>query len=256
MTGDDLAEVFHGALVTGGASGIGAGVVARLRSAGVPVVVADLHDPGTDQFVQCDVKSPQSCATAVAEAERQVARLDLVVLCAGISGDSSTPESMDLDGYRTLVGTNLDGVTFGIRAVVPALRRHGGGAIVALSSLAAISPTADNPLYSMTKAAVVGLVRALGPVLQRDGIRCNAVCPGFTDTPMVDRLRPVFDEHGFPLIARNKVVDAVLTAAASPGSGEVYVVQAGHETARYRFRGVPGARASATAQPVPVPRLD
>jgi NAD(P)-dependent dehydrogenase (short-subunit alcohol dehydrogenase family) len=105
----------------------------------------------------------------------------------------------------------------------------------------------------MTKAGVVGLVRALGPVLARDGITCNAICPGFTDTPMVDPLRAEFEGHGFPLIARDAVVDAVLTAATSPGSGEVYLVQAGHETTRYRFRGVPGARASAFGPPIQVP---
>jgi NAD(P)-dependent dehydrogenase (short-subunit alcohol dehydrogenase family) len=248
--------VFHGALITGGASGIGAGVSARLRDEGVPVVVADLRDPGGEQFVTCDVSDAESCAAAIAEAERVLPRLDLVVLCAGISGDGATPETVDLDEYRRVVGTNLDGVAFGVRAAVPALRRGGGGAIVVLASLAALSPSSDSPLYAMTKAGVVGLVRALGPVVVREGITLNAVCPGFTDTPMVDRLRPMFDAHGFPLIERDAVVDAVLTAAGSPESGQAYLVQAGHETAPYRFRGVPGARASASGPPMPVPRRD
>jgi NAD(P)-dependent dehydrogenase (short-subunit alcohol dehydrogenase family) len=247
-----MTEGFRGALVTGGASGIGAAVAARLRDQGVPVVVADLQDPGTGPFVPCDVRDPSLCEAAVAAAERQLPRLDLVVLCAGIGGDSSTPETMDLEAYRLITGVNLDGAVFGIRAATPALRRAGGGAIVAIASLAALSPSSENPLYAMTKAGVVGLVRALGPVLASEGITLNAICPGFVDTPMVDRLRARFSAHGFPLIEPATVVDAVLLAATAGTSGDAYLVQAGFEPTPYRFRGVPGARA-ADGMPSPPP---
>jgi NAD(P)-dependent dehydrogenase (short-subunit alcohol dehydrogenase family) len=249
-----MSASFVGALVTGGASGIGAAVSARLRDRGVPVVVADLTDPGTGPFVRCDVRDESDCEAAVATAEQQLGGVDLVVLCAGVGGDASTPETMDLDAYRRVTGVNLDGVVFGIRAATPALRRSGGGAIVTIASLAALSPSPENPLYAMTKAGVVGLVRALGPVLATEHITLNAICPGFVDTPMIDRLRDRFAAHGFPVIDPATVVDAVLLAATAGTSGEAYLVQAGYEPAPYRFRGVPGARgADGTTVPPPPP---
>jgi NAD(P)-dependent dehydrogenase (short-subunit alcohol dehydrogenase family) len=246
---------YRGALVTGGASGIGAAVAARLRDRGTAVLVADLEEPGTGPFVRCDVRDADQCAAAVAVAERDFASLDLVVLCAGVGGNASTPETIDLDTYHRVTGVNLDGVVFGIRAATPALRRGGGGAIVVIASLAALSPSPENPIYAMTKAGVVGLVRALGPVLATEGITLNAICPGFVDTPMVDRLRDRFAAHGFPLIDPATVVDAVLMAATAGTSGDAYLVQAGFDPAPYRFRGVPGAR-GADGAPAPPPAPD
>ena len=90
------------------------------------------------------------------------------------------------------MGVNLDGVVFGTHAALPALKARGGGAIVATSSLAGLIGVPLEPIYSANKHAVVGLARSLGPALIADGIRFNAVCPGFADTPLVE------DDQGRP----------------------------------------------------------
>src|SRR5256885_17054938 len=86
---------------------------------------------------------------------------------------------------RRIMGPNVDGVVFGARALVPSMAARGGGAIVATASLAGLIAFSPDPIYTLTKHAVVGLVRALAPQLEPPGIPPNAVCPGLTDTPLV-----------------------------------------------------------------------
>ena len=87
------------------------------------------------------------------------------------------------------MGANLDGVVFGTHAALPALRARGGGAIVATASLAGLTGVAYDPLYAANKHAVVGLVRSLGPLLAEEGIRFNAVCPGFAESAIIEPIR-------------------------------------------------------------------
>jgi NAD(P)-dependent dehydrogenase (short-subunit alcohol dehydrogenase family) len=89
---------------------------------------------------------------------------------------------------------------------------------------------------------VVGLVRALGPALQPDHVRVNAVCPGFVDTPLLAGARAHFTTSGFPLLQPAEVAAALLTVAAGDTTGEAFVVQPGLAPTAYRFRGVPGPR--------------
>ena len=101
----------------------------------------------------------------------------------------------------------------------------------------------SDPIYALTKHAVIGLVRSVAPQLQESGIRINAVCPGFADTPMVTgELRSAFESAGFPLLRAEEVAEAVLLAARSEGTGEAWIVQPGREPEPYRFRGIPGPR--------------
>ena len=100
-----------------------------------------------------------------------------------------------------------------------------------------------DPIYTLTKHAVVGYVRAVAPHLAERGIRINAICPGFVDTPIVtDELRAWIESQGIPLIEPDRVADAVLAAARSEETGQAWVVQPGREPLRYEFRGVPGPR--------------
>lgn len=256
---NDVARTHRGAVVTGGSSGIGKEVTARLRGAGTPVLVADLAPPADDEgpYARCDVTDPESCAAAIAEAEARFGVVDLVVLSAGVSmARNATPETMPLGEYRRMMAVNVDGVVFGVGAATPALRRAGGGSIVALASLAGIAPSSHAPLYTLTKTAVVGLVRALGPVLAEDSIVISAVCPSFTDTTMVDGLRERFARHGYPLVPVVEVAEAVLRAAGEASGGECYLVQAGRPTDVYRFRGVPGAVATPGGPALAVPPPD
>jgi NAD(P)-dependent dehydrogenase (short-subunit alcohol dehydrogenase family) len=115
--------------------------------------------------------------------------------------------------------------------------------IVATASLARLTAMPHDPIYTLTKHAVVGFVRAVAPQLAERGIRAHVVCPGFADTPIVpSELRAELAGNGVPLIAPERVAEAVLVAARSPETGQAWVVQPGRELLVYEFRGVPGPR--------------
>lgn len=230
--------------VTGGASGIGAAVVEKVAAQGRPAFVADASPVPSGRPVAgsdvVDVRDRAAMERSCARAAEQ--GLGLAVLCAGVGfTDGSTCDGVDPESYQRMVDINLTGVVHGIAAATPHLRAAGGGSIVVLASLAGIVPQQGNPFYSMTKAGLIGLVRALGPDLAAEGIRIAAVCPGFADTPMITSFREVFVDAGFPLLTAENVADAVLHAAEEGESGTCWVVQPGREPIAYAFRGVPGA---------------
>lgn len=247
MTGRFAGKV---GLVTGGASGIGLAVARRLVEAGARVMVADLDEVAgaaaaqavAGEFVRTDVTDPAANQAAVAATERAFGRVDMVHLNAGITTGSGDLTDLDLDRYRRVTAVNLDGVVFGARAALPALRRSGGGAIVATASLSGLTDYPGDPVYAATKHAVVGLVRALAPTLRADGITVSCVCPGFVETPLLAGFVEQFRSAGFPLLTADEVAGAVLLAAADEGTGQAWVVQPGRPPAPYRFRGVPGPK--------------
>lgn len=238
------------ALVTGGAHGLGRATAERLAAAGAQVVVVDLEAAAGREvagliggtFVEADVSEPEPNQAAVEAAVTECGGLDLAFLNAGVATGCGLVESFDLDLYRRAMGINLDGVVFGLNAVVPALRERGGGAIVATSSLAGIAPVPFDPIYAANKHAVVGLARSMGPVLELEGIRFNAICPGFADTRIIEPIRDGLDQSGVPVIPVGTVVDAVIGLLAGEASGECHFVQAGMEAQQFRFRNVPGPR--------------
>jgi NAD(P)-dependent dehydrogenase (short-subunit alcohol dehydrogenase family) len=212
---------FRSAVVTGGASGIGAAVVRRLQQEGTDVQSLDIA-------TGFDVSNPAAWDA--------VNSVDFAFLNAGVGGSGD-----DLDGYRRMVGVNVDGVVFGVRRLEQTM--VDGGSIVATASLAGLMPMPADPIYTLTKHAVVGYVRAMAPHLEGRGIRINAICPGFVDTPIVtDELRGWIEGEGIPLMQPDQVADAVLVAAHSEETGQAWVVQPGREPLTYEFRGVPGPR--------------
>lgn len=236
------------ALVTGGASGIGAASVRRLAVAGARVAVADLDGDAAGAVaaevggiaLAGDASDPEVMPAAVAAAEEQLGRLDVVFLNAGIVAGQSGIEDLDLAGYRRIVGINLDHVVFGLTAAVPALRRAGGGRIIATSSLAGLTAVPGDALYAATKHAVVGYVRSVAPALAGDGIVVNAVCPGFTDTPLIAAAVGHFTDAGFPLLTAEDIAGAVMSIVDRGEPGECWYVQPGREPSPYGFRGIPG----------------
>jgi NAD(P)-dependent dehydrogenase (short-subunit alcohol dehydrogenase family) len=238
------------ALVTGGASGIGAATCELLAADGVRVVVADVDEARGREvaqrigglFVPCDVADPEANRAAVVFAVQRCGGLDLVHLNAGVATGCGIGEDFDLALYRRAVGVNLDGVVLGTHAALPALRERGGGAIVATASMAGLIGMPMDPVYTATKHAVVGLARALGPALAGEGIRFNAVCPAFAETPIVDPIREQLAAAGFALIPAEAVARAVMTLFGGDAAGECWFVQAGREPEAFRFRNVPGPR--------------
>lgn len=249
---EDLDESrFEGrsAVVTGGASGLGRATAQRLARAGCRVVIADL-DPERGEavaaeidgrYVLTDVSDPAQSDNMVAVAEQHHGGLDYAFLNAGVSTGCGLGESFDLDLYRRAMGANIDGVVFGVQATLPALRRAGGGAIVATSSLAGLTAVPYDPIYAANKHAVVGLVRSLGPGLRQEGIRINAICPGFADTAIIEPIKDDLQAGGMPIIPPGDVAEVVARLLAGPQSGECWFIQPGR-AGPFEFRSLPGPR--------------
>ncbi|MGV9303358.1 SDR family oxidoreductase [Nonomuraea sp. NPDC003727] len=234
-------------LITGAASGIGAAVARRMAAGGARCLLVDLDEAGVERvakevggaWLAGDVSDPETSRRAVDLAVERYGRLDLVHLNAGIAGGVDLA-AFDLERYRRAMGVNVDGVVFGVNAAVPVLAGSGGGAIVVTASLAGLVGYDGDPVYTMTKHAVVGLVRALAEPLARTGIRISAVCPGFTDTPLVAGQRDMFVGAGFPLLTAEDVAGAVEAAFYTNDPGTLLIVQPGRPPVPYRYAGVPG----------------
>jgi NAD(P)-dependent dehydrogenase (short-subunit alcohol dehydrogenase family) len=214
------------ALVTGGASGIGRALVERLERGGADVRVLDVQNG-------FDVSDPQ--------AWESVGAVDLACLNAGVvTGERDVRDVRD-EQYRRIVGTNVDGVVFGVRRLARVQRP--GSAMVVTASLAGLTPIESDPIYAGTKHFLIGFVRSVAPQLEERGIRINAVCPGVVDTPILgEEGRARLQASGFPLLRPEDVAEAVVAAVESGRTGEAWVVQPGREPEPYRFRGVPGPR--------------
>ena len=194
--------------------------MARLRADGADVLVLDV----VDGF---DVSDPDAWSS--------VEPVELACLNAGVtSADESVAD------YRRVVGVNVDGVVYGVRHLDKVMEP--GSAIVVTASLAGLAPWPGDPVYTLTKHAVLGFVRAAAPGLAERGIRLNAVCPGFVDTPMTRPHEGSLREAGFELMPPTQVAEAVLVAARSKDAGQAWVIQPGREPMQFRFPNVPGPR--------------
>jgi NAD(P)-dependent dehydrogenase (short-subunit alcohol dehydrogenase family) len=241
------------ALVTGGASGLGQATAVALAAAGAEVVVADVDATGGAQvaeqvgghFVATDTSDLEANRAMVAFVRERCGRLDLVHLNAGVTTGCGVGQDFDLPRYRRAMGVNLDGVVFGAHAALEALRANEGpdrGALVATASLAGLTAVPIDPLYATNKHAVVGLVRSLGPALVHEGIRVNAVCPGFAKSAMTDPFAADLEAAGVPLIPAEVVAETVVRLFALDVAGECWFVQPGREPGPFAFRNIPGPR--------------
>ncbi len=214
------------AIVTGGASGLGAAIVERLTTEGLDVDVLDL----TTGF---DVTDPRQWET--------VEPVEVACLNAGVLGGGTDPASITLESYRKTMAVNVDGVFLGIQHLTRVMPE--GGRIVATASLAGLTAMPSDPVYAASKHAVVGLVRSVAPTLAARGISINAVCPGIADTPMLTgAARDAIDDAGFPLLTATDVAAAVWLALSSGQTGHAWAVQPGRDPVDFRFPNVPGAK--------------
>ena len=238
------------ALVTGAASGIGLATATRLAGDGAQVIAADLNEAAGAEaarelgatFAQIDVGRPADWERVVAVAN-DAGGLDYAYLNAGVTTQQPDITQLTEELYRRIMGANVDGVVYGMRSVVPLIEARGGGAIVATASLAGLIAFAPDPIYTLTKHAVVGLVRSLVPQLAAKNIRVNAVCPGIVDTPLVGPARDQLRQSGFPLLDPSEIAAAVVACfVGEHESGACLACQPGRDPVPYEFHDVPGPR--------------
>jgi len=230
-------------LVTGGSSGIGLAVVRGLARRGARPAVMDLKQgealPEDALFVSADVSRWEEVSAAVEQVTTSLGGLDGLVLNAGIS-DDHVLWKMDPASWRKVLGVNLDGAFYVLRAAVEALRESGragrGPAVVLTSSINALRGTWGVTNYSASKAGLLGLTRSAARELGKYGVRVNAVAPGFVRTPLMADKDPSLLERARSLSCLGKVAEPedvaeVMLFLLGPGArhvtGEVIRVDGG-----------------------------
>lgn len=189
------------ALVTGASSGIGRAVALVYAREGAKVVVSDLNRAGGEEtvdlvlkqggeaiFVATDVGNPADAKALVDRSLAYFGRLDIACNNAGIGGPSAPIADYPLDGWAEVININLSGVFYGMQQQIAAMLKTGGGAIVNMASVLGAVGFATNSAYTAAKHGVVGITQVAALEYSGQGVRVNAVGPGFIHTPMVSKL--------------------------------------------------------------------
>ena len=234
-------------IISGGSRGQGAAEARAFAAAGARVVLGDVLDAEGEQvaaeigaaarYHHLDVTDEAAWCHVVERAEADFGRVDVLVNNAGIVQFTHLAET-DVEDFRRVMEVNVTGTLLGMKAVTPALRRAGGGAIVNLSSISGMKGSANAPAYTASKWAVRGLTKAAAVDLAPDGIRVNSVHPGVIDTPMVRRGRDpaeILERHLpkllIPRLGTAEDVVPVVLFLAGPGAayitGAEFVVDGG-----------------------------
>lgn len=245
------------AIVTGGASGIGRALVDGLTAGGAQALAVDLDEGGLADVAaatgcrtrRADVTSRDENEAVVADAIEAFGRVDLVFLNAGVLGRQPRPAEWrigdldaDLHRYPIVSSVNIDGVVYGTVAAAKAMAtQDGGGSIVATASVAGLVGFSPTPMYSLTKAAVIGWVRATASNLAPDGVRINAICPAGVATPLIGLDASAADAVPH-LLAPADLAAEMIAAAVSDATGQAFSVVDGREPRRmaHPFEPVPG----------------
>ena len=236
------------ALVTGGASGIGAATAQLLCTLGARVAIVDVDDERGMElaaalgatFVHCDVGSSDDWRAASRRVAAEVGPLDIVVLNAGVRCPVRDIEELTDEMIERVCRVNIGGVLGGIRACVPVMAPT-GGSMVATASVASFHPVEVDPIYAMTKHAVMGICRSLVPQLAARRITLNMTCPNFVDTPLLrgnTEVMAKLEREGAVLIDPSVVAHAAVSLILSGGTGQAAICGPGSVPVPWSFQEV------------------
>lgn len=241
------------AMVTGGASGIGRACVKAFIAGGAKVVIADLDESLANQlvselqadnhqalFVKTDVSDPDSVAALVEQTLQQFGALHYAVNNAGIEGERTPIAETSLDNWHKVINIDLNGVFYCLRQQIPAILQSGGGAIVNMASIMGSVAAPGISAYVAAKHGVLGLTKTAAQEYSAQGVRVNAVCPGFIKTPLVEKhLDPEMEARALamhPIGRLGKAEEVAATVAylcsdqAAFVAGSAYGVDGGYLT--------------------------
>jgi NAD(P)-dependent dehydrogenase (short-subunit alcohol dehydrogenase family) len=207
------------AIVTGGGMGIGEGIARELAAAGAAVVVSDVNDDAGEKtaselkeagamatYVHCDTSKENEVKALIEATVQEFGKLDLMVNNAGLGIFKSVTEAT-VEEFDRAIAVNLRGPFLCMKHAAAPMREAGGGSIVNIASVHSVQNVGGTAPYAASKGGVAALTRAAAIDLAPDNIRVNAICPGWTDTPLV---RGIFDAADDPEAARKEVEDRQL----------------------------------------------
>lgn len=238
------------AIVTGAGSGIGTAATRALRELGVTVVAADIDAEAVAEVaaetgstaVRLDVGDSAGWAEVVADH----GPFDIAILNAGIATNQLRPDEslpvlgLDDERYRRIMSVNVDGVVLGARAVLDHMATTGFGDIIVTASIAGLVPIAPDPVYGLTKHAVVGFVRSLAAAVDNHAepidLAISAVCPGFADTAIIDaETKDRITEAGLELLTPEAVAEVMVRALTERRNGAQWVLWPGLPADEYSW---------------------
>lgn len=205
------------AVITGGAQGIGFAIAKRLVASGAKVSLWDMNADllatakaelgAAASTVAVNITSYDAVAAAVAEVEKSLGKLDILVHSAGIAGKNAPLDEYDLDEWRRVIDIDLNGAFYVNRAVLPGMKARNYGRIVNIASIAGKEGNPNASAYAAAKAGVIGMTKAVGKEVAKYDIAINAITPATAKTRILDELKPEFIDYMLSRIPRGRFLE-------------------------------------------------